>query len=147
MVGVLVCGLLTHSARGCIVCLFHGLHSSGEYNHARAFTHNYTALPRVGLGHDDTHIDICLKIRNDFHKPMDVMYMCHVNFRIKEGAEIVCTAPSSPDTFKVRSTFPDHVSPSDEHIAFLEAIATDPDVVSTMTPEVQRSAVLCSRPP
>ena len=56
-------------------------------------------------------------------------YMCHVNFRPVEDSRLVFSAPSTPEEFAVRSTFPDHVKPSDEHKAFLARLAADPTIL------------------
>ena len=63
-------------------------------------------------------------------------YMCHVNFRPVEDSRLVFSAPSTPEEFAVRSTFPDHVKPSDEHKAFLARLAADPTIVNTMSKDV-----------
>ena len=112
---------------------------SGHYDHTTAFTHNYRATPSVKVYENDTVLPIALNIANRFHKPMDLMYMCHINFRPVEGARLVYSAPSTPEHFAVRSTFPDHVKPSDEHKAFLARLAADPSIVDNMTAEVRHA--------
>ena len=119
---------------------------SGTYDHVSAFTHNYRATPRVKVYQDATMLSIGMQVHNRFHNAMPLMYMCHLNFKPVPGGRLCLSAPSTPDAFAVRSTFPDHVKPSQKHKDFLKALAADPTLLNHLTDEVRRHRV-CTRGP
>jgi hypothetical protein len=62
---------------------------SGTYEHLPTFAPNYYARPLVKLYENSDVLDISIEIRNLLHQPMDLMYMCHINFRAEAGCSIV----------------------------------------------------------
>lgn len=112
---------------------------SGRYTHKRSFTHSYEAVPRVALHAGATTVPVSMALRNDFHKPMDLMYMAHANFRPRPGGRLVYTAESTPESVKLRASIPGHVTPTPEYLAFLERVGRDPSPLDQLTPEVLAS--------
>ena len=62
---------------------------SGTYEHKPTFSPNYRARPLVKLYENSDVLDISIEIRNLLHQPMELMYMCHVNFRTGAKSSIV----------------------------------------------------------
>lgn len=62
---------------------------SGCYHYDMSFVKNYTFSPRCCLGKDDTVLKINVTIENRRNSPMEYMYLCHINFRPVDGAELV----------------------------------------------------------
>lgn len=64
----------------------------GTYNYDVSFVKNYSFTPRCRLCAGDTVLKINITLENRRNFPMDYMYLCHINFRPIDGAEIVCSA-------------------------------------------------------
>jgi hypothetical protein len=62
---------------------------SGTYEHVPTFAPNYYARPLVKLYENSDVLDISIEIRNLLHQPMELMYMCHINFRAEANCSIV----------------------------------------------------------
>lgn len=99
---------------------------TGQREYAMGFGAHYRASPRVVLRPDSALFDIVMQVENLSAAPMDLMYMCHVNFAFSEGARIIQPAPFSPQATVVRTTVPAHVPRSPAYDDFLAALAVDP---------------------
>jgi len=99
---------------------------TGEREYAMGFGAHYLARPRVLLREGATSIDIEMVVDNRSAAPMDLMYMCHVNFAFAEGARIVQSAPFTPEHVITRTAIPGHVTPTDDYRALLAILAADP---------------------
>ena len=99
---------------------------TGEYEHAMGFGAHYRASPRVVLRPDDTLFDIDMAVENLSAKPMDLMYICHVNFGFVAGGRIVQPVPFRPDTVITRTAIPGHVTATEDYRALIAALAADP---------------------
>ena len=108
---------------------------SGNFTYARAFGDKYKATPNVTLHEGATILDIDMTIENLAHSPMDLMYMCHVNFLPAENGEIVQATGWSPKDMIVRSSIPAHVKPTPQFLAFLASLSADPGVTRVIKPE------------
>jgi hypothetical protein len=62
---------------------------SGIYEHKPTFSSNYIARPLVKMYEDSGVLEISMEIHNLLHQPMELMYMCHVNFRAEANGTIV----------------------------------------------------------
>ena len=62
---------------------------SGIYEHKPTFSSNYCARPLVKMYEDNDVLEISMEIHNLLHQPMELMYMCHVNFRAEANGTIV----------------------------------------------------------
>jgi len=101
---------------------------TGEYHHAVAFTHNYVATPTVTLHGGDCHVRLDLSVRNRKRKPMEFMYLAHINFRPVDGGLLVDAVPDDLKHVRVRTKLPDIFVPSEEHKALLAAVLADPAI-------------------
>jgi hypothetical protein len=110
---------------------------SGTYRYAKAFGDAYRATPEVRLYQDRTVLDISMTIENLSHYPMDLMYMCHVNFMPARNGEIIQAAGWDTQDLVIRSSIPPHVKPTPQFLAFMESLQKDPGVTRIMRPEDQ----------
>jgi hypothetical protein len=99
---------------------------TGERDYAMGFGAHYLATPRVVLREGATTIEIEMQVENLSAAPMDLMYMCHVNFAFAEGARIVQSAPFTPEHVVTRTAIPGHVTPTDDYRALLAELAANP---------------------
>jgi hypothetical protein len=99
---------------------------TGERDYAMGFGAHYVARPRVVLREANTSIDIEMQVENLSAAPMDLMYMCHVNFAFAEGARIVQSASFTPEHVVTRTAIPSHVTPTDDYRALLAELAINP---------------------
>lgn len=104
----------------------HWIGVSGTCRYDTAFSAHYLARPRVLLRSGATLMDISMEIRNRSSYPMDLMYMCHVNFLPVEGGRIVQSTGWDPRSMRLRKNMPRHVQVSDDFIAFLDELEQDP---------------------
>ncbi|CAI9413610.1 hypothetical protein ANOBCDAF_02988 [Pleomorphomonas sp. T1.2MG-36] len=99
----------------------------GRYEYAMGFGSHYEARPSVTLRAGSARFDMAMEVTNlSAGDPMDLMYMCHVNYAFSEGAEILQQAPFTPDRTVTRSAVPAHVRPNPDYLARVAALAADP---------------------
>jgi hypothetical protein len=105
---------------------------TGSREYAMGFGAHYLATPRVVLRPDETGCEIVMAVENLSAAPMDLMYLCHVNFAFAEGARIVQPVPFTPEHVITRTAIPGHVTPNPDYRALLDAfaIAWDPGIMS-----------------
>lgn len=99
---------------------------TGAREYAMGFGAHYRATPRVVLRPERAGFDIVMEVENLSAAPMDLMYLCHVNFAFAEGARIVQTVPYDPAHVVTRTAIPGHIAPTPEYRAFLDDLATNP---------------------
>jgi hypothetical protein len=92
----------------------------------RGFGNRYRARPSVTLRPGATLFDIGLAVENTGGRPMDLMYMCHVNFAFVPGGEIIQPAPFDARSVAVRTAIPAHVPDDPAYRARIAALAEDP---------------------
>ena len=61
-----------------------------EYN--VSFTKRYKFLPECKLEKDATVLKVSAELKNIRHAPMEYMYLCHINFKPVDGAELIYSA-------------------------------------------------------
>lgn len=105
--------------------------SAREY--VMGFGSHYRAQPSVTLRPGATVFDIGLQVQNLSGKPMELMYMCHVNFAFVPGGRCVQPAPFTPDRTAVRHAVPAHVQPNPVYLDLIEALARDPARMETLS--------------
>jgi hypothetical protein len=108
---------------------------SGAYHYTKAFGDKYTAVPSVRLHEDGTVLDVSMTIENMAHRPMDLMYMCHVNFLPAENGEIIQAAGWDTTDMVLRSSIPSHVKPTPEYLSFLDSLKKNPGVTRVLRAE------------
>jgi hypothetical protein len=99
---------------------------TGRREYAMGFGAHYLATPRVLLRADATRFDVVMEVENLSAAPMDLMYLCHVNFAFAEGGRIVQSVPFTPEHVVTRTAIPGHVAPSDDYRALLAELAGHP---------------------
>lgn len=90
------------------------------------FGAHYDARPSLTLRPGATLFDIGLEVENLSGKPMELMYMCHINFDFVPGGRILQPAPFTPERTAVRRAVPAHVRPNPDYLALIEDLAADP---------------------
>ena len=108
---------------------------TGVYRYQKAFGSKYEAKPVVKLRPGSSVLDVSITIENKANKPMELMYMCHVNFFPADNAEIVQPATWTPEDMQVRSSIPSHVTPTPEFLEFLEELKKNPERTKVLRPE------------
>ncbi|WP_413206830.1 aldose 1-epimerase family protein [Rhodospirillum sp. A1_3_36] len=109
----------------------------GLREYVMGFGAHYAARPKVVLRPDSALFDMEMSVENLSGAPMDLMYMCHVNFAFVEGGRIIQPVAFTPDTTVVRTKVPAHVPRSPAYDGLLEALAKDPSVME-VTDEPER---------
>jgi hypothetical protein len=99
---------------------------TGARDYAMGFGAHYLATPRVVLRPDATELDVVMEVENLSAAPMDLMYLCHVNFAFSEGGRIVQSVPFTPEHVVTRTAIPGHVTPNDDYRALLTELAGNP---------------------
>ncbi|WP_428375423.1 aldose 1-epimerase family protein [Lichenicoccus sp.] len=107
----------------------HGLtlRLGGEHEHVVGFGPHYLARPFVALGERATLFEIGMHIENRSGKPMELMYMAHVNFAFVPHGRIIQPVPFTPAHVQVRRAVPAHVQPNPDYLAFIETLARSPE--------------------
>ena len=106
---------------------------TGSREYAMGFGAHYRATPRVVVRAEDTGCEIVMEVENLSAAPMDLMYLCHVNFAFAEGARIVQQVPFTPEHVVTRTVIPGHVTPTPDYRALLAALAADPARMRRLT--------------
>ncbi len=108
---------------------------TGSYDHDVAFSSHYTARPEVILHEDSAILDINMAIENRASYPMDLMYMCHINYLPVVGGRIVQSIPWDREHMVVRSSLPEHTPFTDAFADFLKRIVENPKLTETIRAE------------
>ena len=83
-----------------------------SYEYVRGFGNHYRALPSVRLNADSSLFDIEMRVENlSAYAPMPLQYMCHMNYAFVENGIMTQSLPKG--AFKLRSTVPAHVTPTE----------------------------------
>ena len=78
------------------------------------------------LHENETVFDIGMQVENRSGKPMELMYMAHVNFAFVARGRIVQPVPFTSEHVQVRRAIPAHVQPDADYLAFIDALARSP---------------------
>ncbi len=103
------------------------LRLAGEREHIVGFGPHYLARPSVSLGETATQFAIGMHVANRSGKPMELMYMAHVNFAFVPHGRIIQPVPFTPAHVQVRRAVPAHVQPNPDYLAFIETLARSPE--------------------
>jgi hypothetical protein len=115
----------------------------GVYRYNKAFGDTYEAHPLIRFYENSGIFDISLEIRNLSNYPMDLMYMAHINFLPRIGAEIFQSAPWDKESMKIRKSIPAHVRVSDDFIEFLEKLEDNPELTRTIREKDSYDPEIC----
>lgn len=105
---------------------------TGEVEYIMGFGAHYLARPSIKLYADETVFDMVMDVENLSSAPMELMYMCHVNFAYQKGARIIQPTDFSPETTRVRTAIPAHVTPTPSYTDLLDDLAHDPAVMEVL---------------
>ncbi len=112
---------------------------SGIYNHASFFNVNYNFVPACRLYENDTVIKLNVKCTNMRSKPMEYMYLAHINFKPYVGAKMVASAKYEPGKVTVYRTFADSLTPEGKEklSAFMDKAEAEPSIINDVFGEGQ----------
>ena len=108
---------------------------TGVYEYNRGFGDSYLAKPTVKLYEGSSLMEISIRIENISRYPMELMYMCHLNFAIARNGRLFQTADWDNKSMVLRTSIPDHVKPSKRFLDFLEKLKVDPTPTRIIKPE------------
>lgn len=120
---------------------FVGLTGVFEYN--QSFGDTYHARPEVVMRRDSSLLNIGLTIDNLSNFPMELMYMCHVNFVPTDNGKIVQSCSWDPSDTVVRTTIPGHITPTQKYLEFLNLLKEDPRVTEVLRPDDDYDPEIC----
>ena len=110
---------------------------SGQYEHQEFFGAHYAAEPEVRLHENSSETEISMKIKNLSNKPMELMYLCHINFLPVEDSRIEYSARYSPDNIRIRSTIPSHIKPDPGYFGLLNKLKSNPELHHQVNKELK----------
>jgi hypothetical protein len=108
---------------------------TGIYKYIQAFGDKYNAVPLTKLYSTETVFDVTMTIKNLSSYPMDLMYMCHVNFFPADNGELIQAAGWGVDDMVIRSSIPAHVKPTPKYLAFMDTLKKTPEATRILRPE------------
>lgn len=108
---------------------------TGSFKYTKAFGDKYRALPEVKIYENSTLFDVSMNIENLASAPMDLMYMCHVNFMPADDGEVFQMAGWNTEDMILRSSIPAHVKPTPEFLKFMDSLKENPGVTRIIRPE------------
>lgn len=76
----------------------------GELNHDTAFVRKYKFMPEIRLYENCSMFRINVRVQNMRAYPMEYMYLCHLNFKPIDGAELIYSAKQDSEHIKVYKT-------------------------------------------
>ncbi|HEX8596159.1 MAG TPA: aldose 1-epimerase family protein [Pseudomonas sp.] len=118
------------------------LRLGGEYEYVQGFGDHYRARPSVTLRAGSALFDIGMQVTNLAGKPMDLMYMAHMNYAYVPGGRFV--EPLGVDQVRVRSSVPAHVRPTPQWSAYMAELTQDPSRLQTLdAPELYDPEIVC----
>ncbi len=117
----------------------HYLAVGGTVRYRVGFETDYTAQPCIKLYRDATVAQISMTLCNLRSRPMDYMYLCHINFRPFEGAQLVCSAPADSEHVHVFRDAPANMPPAqrDALLGYMDSIAAQPALHHTVDAATQ----------
>ena len=76
----------------------------GELNHDTAFVRKYKFCPEIKIYENSSLFKIKVTLKNMRAYPMEYMYLCHINFKPKDGAKLLCSAKQDAEHIKIYKT-------------------------------------------
>lgn len=97
----------------------------GTYHYNSFFGNSYIARPEVKLYCDTTTLDVTISIENTSHTTMELMYLCHINFRPQNNATLHYSADYNSNSIRLRKSIPSHITVSDDFKKSLDIITNN----------------------
>ena len=110
---------------------------TGRSRQTVAFSHDYVARPTVRLQRDSSSVAVDVVIENRKRSPMELMYLAHINFRPADGGRLVDSVADDRADIVVRQVLPPFFTPSEDYLAYRDAIVADPSRHRTLAKGVQ----------
>ena len=100
----------------------------GVLNYDVSFVKSYTFSPECRLYKNDTVLKIYVTLENRRNEPMDYMYLCHINFRPIDGAELIYSADYRD--IKIFRSFKETMTGDDKEklLNYLERLEKEPEL-------------------
>ena len=76
----------------------------GHLDYNISFVRNYVFSPKCTLYDNDTVLKVDVELENRRQSPMEYMYLCHINFRPIDGAELIYSATCDRNNIKLYPT-------------------------------------------
>ncbi len=116
----------------------------GRYDYDKTFVTNYSFCPECRLYENDSVLKIHVEIENRRKDPLEYAYLCHINFRPIDGAQLVYSADYDAKNVKViransdsekMKEFKDKITNNVElhHIVGAQGEIYDPEICFTVT--------------
>jgi len=111
----------------------------GITHYTMAFGTHYRAQPEVRLYENDTLVHIAMTLTNLRTRPMEYMYLCHINFHPVDGSVILDSTPADRDHVKVFRDIPPEMAREEREAlaAYMDRVAADPSVHQVIDPASQ----------
>ncbi|MFY1663677.1 aldose 1-epimerase family protein [Pseudomonas sp. Pseu.R1] len=118
------------------------LRVGGEYEYVMGFGDHYRARPSVKLRPGSALFDIDMDVQNLAGKPMELMYMAHMNYAYVANGRFV--EPLGIERTRVRTSVPAHVKPTPAWSAYMAELTEDPARLQVLnTPELYDPEIVC----
>lgn len=98
----------------------------GTWQYAVAFTVNYLARIEIAVPTDSASLRVAVNVENLRHAPMPLMYLAHANFRPVDMGELIYASPCTPETVRVRTSVPAHITPPQGYREFIAELQRNP---------------------
>jgi len=108
---------------------------TGLFEYNAAFSFNYYAKPIVRIYENSAVMDVSMEIENISNYPMELMYMCHVNFLPVDNGKIIQSVNWNEEGIKVRDTVPQHVKSSKKYLEFIDELKDKPELTQIINPD------------
>lgn len=111
----------------------------GKTEYKVAFSVGYRAEPEIRLHTGATTFDVTLHITNLRQTPLAYMYLCHINYRPIDGAQLVYSALPEPEHVFAHQAHGEHLPKKDtkQLNQYIDAINQDPSVHHTVDRNTQ----------
>ena len=97
----------------------------GSLNHDTAFVRKYKFAPEIKLYENNAVFQITVNIENLRAYPLEYMYLCHLNFKPIDGAELICSAKYDSEHLKIYRT-----DGSDKLIEYFDKLENNPEIMN-----------------
>ncbi len=109
---------------------------TGIYHHTVFFSNSYIAHPTIKLYQDATTFNVEMEITNCSETAMELMYVCHINFKPQDYARLFYSACYTPEKVRIRKSIPSHIEVSRDFKKFIDDLALSPEKHHILHPEL-----------
>lgn len=111
----------------------------GKLTFKKSFVKWYEFSPSCKLYEDGTFLNIGVELENKRNYPMEYMYLCHINFRPIDGAELVYSAPYDKEHIKVYKTTKVNIEEPrrTQLFEYMDEVEENPEIMNVVGAEGQ----------